>query len=401
MQQDEDIRIIDLPEVDSLSPGMMVAVDSEDSGSKSFDLATALADKAGSAEINALESAIASKADASSTYTKSEVDQSLADKADVSSTYTKSEVDQAMNDKADVSSTYTKSEVDQAVAGVRAVPSSSTSDEGKVLSVDSTGTPTWDTVNEVPQSTSTDANKFLMVNSSGTPEWNSLPPVGETLVVGVAVPLGNGDIVADKTYNEIRTAIAAGYNVVVRVQQGSNPAFYDDWAEFYVLSRYSPDDSPDNNIAFTRMTAWDFHASKNDPKYNPAEQIVWASHLVVFNNNVWKTYSWNITPGLRDAGTKTADTTPFDISNNMHTSITTSLSALTINVLTGRSDIPNFVVEITPSSNLTLTVTSQHLWSDTVTTLKPSTAAGNTLTAGKTYQVTAVGNCWTLAEFTA
>lgn len=404
-------EIHNLPEVTTLQPGMMVAVDSEPTGTKSFDLANALASKADtneiteleteisgkadSADVTALETALAGKANSADLTALETTVNGKADSADVTALAT------TVAGKADASTTYTKSEVDQAIAGVREVPAATSSDEGKVLTVDSTGTPGWDTVNEVPASTSSDSNKFLMVNSSGTPEWNSLPPVGETLVVGVAVPLGSGDIVADKTYNEIRTAIAAGYNVVARVQQGSNPAFYDDWAEFYVLSRYSPDDSPDDNIAFTRVAAWDFHASKNDPRYNPSEQIVWASNLMVFNNNVWKTYSWNITPGLRDDGTKTADTTPFAISNNMHTSITTSLSALTINVLTGSSDIPNFVAEITPSSNLTLTVTSQHLWGGPVTTLKSSVAAGNTLTAGKTYQVTAVGTCWTMAEFEA
>ena len=44
MQNDEDIRIIDLPEVDTLSPGMMVAVDSESTGSKSFDLGQTVTD---------------------------------------------------------------------------------------------------------------------------------------------------------------------------------------------------------------------------------------------------------------------------------------------------------------------------------------------------------------------
>jgi hypothetical protein len=53
----------------------------------------------------------------------------------------------------------------------------------------------------------------------------------------------------------------------------------------------------------------------------------------------------------------------------------------------------NVSIELTPTTNMTLTVKK---WN---TTLKYSVAAGNQLTAGKTYQVTAFGGCWTMAEF--
>jgi hypothetical protein len=53
----------------------------------------------------------------------------------------------------------------------------------------------------------------------------------------------------------------------------------------------------------------------------------------------------------------------------------------------------NVSIELTPTTDMTLTVKK---WN---TTLKYSVAAGNKLTAGKTYQVTAFGGCWTMAEF--
>lgn len=59
----------------------------------------------------------------------------------------------------------------------------------------------------------------------------------------------------------------------------------------------------------------------------------------------------------------------------------------------------NAAFEINPNVNMALTV--ERRTATGTTTLKHSVAAGNQLEAGKYYQVTAVGNCWTLAEFTA
>ena len=59
----------------------------------------------------------------------------------------------------------------------------------------------------------------------------------------------------------------------------------------------------------------------------------------------------------------------------------------------------NAAFEINPNVNMTLTV--ERRTTAGTTTLKHSVAAGNQLEAGKYYQVTAVGNCWTLAEFEA
>lgn len=62
-----------------------------------------------------VETALATKADTSSTYTKTEVDTALSAKADSADVYTKTAVDTAMSAKADKSTTYTKTEVDTAL----------------------------------------------------------------------------------------------------------------------------------------------------------------------------------------------------------------------------------------------------------------------------------------------
>ena len=98
---------------------------------------------------------------------------------------------------------------------------------------------------------------------------------------------------------------------------------------------------------------------------------------------------------LTDAATITASNL-----NNGFATLSTSQSTLTIIDVVGTDEIVNFAVEITPSVNCTLTI-KKKVGSNEAVTLKHSVAAGNTLEANKTYQVTAVGGCWTLAEFEA
>lgn len=76
-------------------------------------------------------------------------------------------------------------------------------------------------------------------------------------------------------------------------------------------------------------------------------------------------------------------------------------AALTLNVETPNGNVNfdiavNFAVEITPTVNCTVTIVINGS-----TTAKYSADAGNELTAGKTYQITCVGSCWTMAEFVA
>ena len=88
-----------------------------------------------------------------------------------------------------------------------------------------------------------------------------------------------------------------------------------------------------------------------------------------------------------------------NVPNNACSTLSTSEAALTLNVNLADGEIPNFAVEITAGAVITLTVTKTV--GSTTTTLNYSSAAGNGLESGKLYQVTCVGNCWTLAEFTA
>lgn len=72
-----------------------------------------LEDYSTTSEMNA---ALAEKANASTTYTKTQVDNALTAKADASTTYTKAQVDAALAAKANAATTYTKTEVNAALA---------------------------------------------------------------------------------------------------------------------------------------------------------------------------------------------------------------------------------------------------------------------------------------------
>lgn len=62
---DDEIEIHQLPEVSTLQAGMMVAVDSQPTGTKSFNLTTALEGKASASDFTTLENTVAEKANAS------------------------------------------------------------------------------------------------------------------------------------------------------------------------------------------------------------------------------------------------------------------------------------------------------------------------------------------------
>lgn len=103
--------------------------------------------------------------------------------------------------------------------------------------------------------------------------------------------------------------------------------------------------------------------------------------------------------GKVNAGVALTDGATVSVPNNAVSTLSSSQSALTLNVNLGEGEVPNFAVEITAGAAITLTVTKTV--GSTTSTLKYSEAAGNSLESGKFYQVTCVGNCWTLAEFTA
>lgn len=106
---------------------------------------------------------------------------------------------------------------------------------------------------------------------------------------------------------------------------------------------------------------------------------------------------------VRSGGALT-DAASVTVPNNALSTLTTAQSALTLNVNCSTFEVPNFAVEITASAAVTITVTKTLFDDETnevtsTTTLKYSLAGGNELDSGKTYQLTCVGTCWTVAEF--
>lgn len=112
----------------------------------------------------------------------------------------------------------------------------------------------------------------------------------------------------------------------------------------------------------------------------------------------WLQYVQDNIGAVKNGGALTSAAS-INVQNNSSSTLSTSEATLTLNVNVGAGEVPNFAVEITAGANITLTVTKTV--GSTTTTLNYSATAGNTLESGKLYQVTCVGNCWTLAEFTA
>jgi hypothetical protein len=103
---------------------------------------------------------------------------------------------------------------------------------------------------------------------------------------------------------------------------------------------------------------------------------------------------------LKDGGSLT-DAAAVTVPNNALSTLTTAQSTLTLRVYCEPGEIPNFAVEITTTASVTLTVVEivSGGGASVATVLKYSAAGGNELESGKTYQVTCVGSCWTVAEF--
>lgn len=121
------------------------------------------------------------------------------------------------------------------------------------------------------------------------------------------------------------------------------------------------------------------------------------NEILEVEDDVW-TVTEQALNGVNNGGALT-DAASVNVPNNALSTLSTAQATLTLNVNVGASEVPNFAVEVTPSVDVTLTVTKTV--GSTTTTLSPSVAGGNSLTAGKLYQLTCVGNCWTLAEFFA
>jgi hypothetical protein len=117
-----DTKIAAIPDTDLSAYDTSAQVDTKvasivDSAPETLDtlneLAAALGDDAN--HVTTMTTLVGTKADQSTTYTKTEVDTSLNLKSDKTTTYTKTEVDTSLNLKSDKTTTYTKTEVDSAV----------------------------------------------------------------------------------------------------------------------------------------------------------------------------------------------------------------------------------------------------------------------------------------------
>jgi len=102
-----------------------------------------------------VDTGLASKANASTTYSKTEVDTAIANhhdstKANTGVSYTKAEDDALLATKANASTTYSKTEVDTAIAGhhdsAKVNEPASEGTSGQVLTTDGAGGRTWTTV---------------------------------------------------------------------------------------------------------------------------------------------------------------------------------------------------------------------------------------------------------------
>jgi len=100
---------------------------------------------------------------------------------------------------------------------------------------------------------------------------------------------------------------------------------------------------------------------------------------------------------IEDGGTLIDDSI-IDVPNNASSTLTSDQETLTLNVNVDEGEVPNFAVEILAETNIELTVTKT-VGDGTPVTLYASSTGGSSLVSGKYYQVTCIGNCWTLAEF--
>lgn len=215
--------------------------------------------------------------------------------------------------------------------------------------------------------------------------FDSLDKSEVFLVKAVSIP-GIG-LRVDKTFVEISTA-ASENKIIVLLRGGVEQPYF--------LYRHS-------------STEFDFrNVYRNGPGgYNPGLRIY---GIIINSSDSVSSYdipdNCNSLPFL-DYGT--ADEVmayPFQVYNNCSHKIalldTQQTLTVNVNILDGQY-APNFCFEIDNSNNtddcvVTVTVTNQS--TSTTTVLNYSTSAGNNVGAGKYVQLTCVGNCWTLAEFT-
>lgn len=143
------------------------------------------------------------------------------------------------------------------------------------------------------------------------------------------------------------------------------------------------------------------------------DDVVWHNGFVYCANSstsgAWDSTKWDqinvakiisMLGSVKNGGALT-DASMVTVKNNSLSTLTTAQSTLMLRVYCQPGEIPNFAVEITTTTAVTLTVVEvvEAGGAAVATALKYSATGGNELESGKTYQVTCVGSCWTVAEF--
>ena len=250
------------------------------------------------------------------------------------------------------------------------------------------------TIREVPSSTAQDVGKTLTVDSNGAPVWGQS---GSSVMAVKYTDVPGSGPVLDKTFAEIKAALD---NKIPVIMLGPNPNVTFDGKSTicteYLVQTYTID-----KIVFRSTLLVNPYG---EPPNSAVSEIVLSSNdTIEYSKYVPINFSLS---NVYNAETITTSTYTIPKNNSVgELTVDASVSSLTLNI----SNVdtlypfpPNFVVEITPSAQLTLAVTVTYHYDgepDDVRTLKHSVSTGNVLEAGKTYQVTVVGSCWTLAEF--
>lgn len=235
----------------------------------------------------------------------------------------------------------------------------------------------YKTIKEVPPSTASDSGKVLSVDSAGTPVWTTIASSPFVLL----------DRSVSGWYSTIPTIVAAG----------KIPMFYDPYTyenvQRNILYVYQYTDTSSKYVFMG--------TGVKIPDFTPSPKFFYVTYTLDTS-----TGSGGVTGcDANGIGEETINSTSrlsgdtLSIDNNRAYKITISTILAKSNLTIKIEDVAtadfaaNVSIELTPTTNMTLTVKK---WN---TTLKYSVAAGNQLTAGKTYQITVFGGCWTMAEF--
>ena len=133
---------------------------------------------------------------------------------------------------------------------------------------------------------------------------------------------------------------------------------------------------------------------------NVVENIVSGTTLSTMLGKIAKWYAYGMP---LKANATFVNSASFTVQNNKVSYLTnTSQTGIVIDVEPVATDeVPNFAVEIDNTNGAAATITVRKKVGSTYTALKYSVSAGNQIVAGSYYQLTCVGDCWTIAEFEA